>query len=113
MVSIFSLGLLSLHILKKYAILSLEKAVLATFWASSLRGARIRHKLQNPVYLDFSNHLGCQLTENKRENFPPSEGYPLTAQPGLLVKYSASHSLSKKYIFLITQLGLTLKPEVR
>ena len=38
MVSIFSFRLLSLHILKKYAILSLEKAVLATFWASSLGG---------------------------------------------------------------------------
>ena len=73
MISIFSFGLLPLHIFKKYAILSLEKAVLATFWASSLGGARIRHQSQNPVYLDFSNHLGCQLTENKRENLAPSE----------------------------------------
>ena len=83
MVSIFSLGLLSLHILKKYAILSLEKAVLAIFWASSLGGARIRHQTQNPVYHDFSNHLGYQLTENKRENFPPSGGRKVPAQPGL------------------------------
>ena len=83
MVSIFSFGLLSLHIFKKYAILSLEKAVLATFWASSLGEARIRHQEQNPVYHDFSNPLGCQLTENKRENFPPSEQRKSTPQPGL------------------------------
>ena len=68
MVSIFSFGLSSLHILKKYAILSLEKAFLAIFWASSLGGARIRHQTQNPVYLDFSNHLRYQLIENKCEN---------------------------------------------
>ena len=83
MVSIFSFRLLSLHILKKYTILSLEKAVLATFWASSLGAARIRHQEQNPVYLDFSNHLRYQLTENKRENFPPSDYSTWPAQPGL------------------------------
>ena len=85
MISIFSFGLLPLHILKKYAILSLEKAVLATFWASSLGAARIRHQEPNPVYHDFSNHLGYQLTENKRENFPPSEPRKVTAQSGLRV----------------------------
>ena len=84
MVSIFSFGLLSLRILKNYAILSLEKAVLATFWASSLAGARIQIYRQNPVYLDFSNHLGYQLTENKRENMPLFEQYTLPAQPSLL-----------------------------
>ena len=84
MISIFSFGLLPLHILKKYAILSLEKAVLAIFWGSSLGGARIRHQTQNPVYLNFSNHLRYQLTENKHENFPLPERCTLTAQPGLL-----------------------------
>ena len=84
MVSIFSFRLLSLHILKKYTILSLEKAVLATFWASSLGAARIRHQEQNPGYLDFSNHLRYQLTENKRENFPPSDYSTWPVQPGLL-----------------------------
>ena len=58
---------------KKICNFSLEKAVLATFWASSLGWARILHQQQNPVYLDFSNHLGYQLTENKRENLPLSE----------------------------------------
>ena len=85
MISIFSFGLLPLHILKKYAILSLEKAVLAIFWASSLGGARIRHQTQNPVYLDFSNHLRYQLTENKHENFPPSVNSTWPVQPGLLM----------------------------
>ena len=85
MVSIFSFRLLSLHILKKYAILSLEKAVLATFWASSLGGARTRHQEQNPGYLDFSNHLRYQLTENKCENFPPNVNTNRAAQSGLLV----------------------------
>ena len=89
MVSIFSFGLLSLHILKKYAILSLEKAVLATFWASSLGGARTRHQEQNPGYLDFSNHLRYQLTENKRENLPLDVEHLLPAQPGLCSKPSS------------------------
>ena len=70
MIKNFSFGLSPLHILKKYAILSLEKAVLAIFWASSLGGGRIHHQTQNPVYLDFSNYLRYQLAENKRKNFP-------------------------------------------
>ena len=91
MVLIFSFGLLSLHIFKKYAILSLEKAVLAQFWASSLGGAKIRHHGVNPVYLDFSNPLGCRLTENKRENLPLTEQRSGTVWFGLIALHTNTY----------------------
>ena len=97
MISIFSFGLLPLHILKIYAILSLEKAVLATFWASSLGGARIRHQEQNPDYLDFSNHLGHQLIKNKQQYWPLFGGCLCPVQPGLKMHFYflKEHHLSK------------------
>ena len=64
MVSIFSFGLLSLHILKKYAILSLEKAVLATFWASSLGGPESAIRSSENLETDglmFLGPLGTQI----------------------------------------------------
>ena len=47
-------------------------------------GRRIRHQMKNSEYLDFSDHLGHGLTENKRQNLYTFGERTRAAQPGLL-----------------------------
>ena len=66
--------------------LALVRGLNHHFGGSSLGRGRIRHQPKNSEYLDFSDHLGHGLTENKRQNLYTFGERTRAAQPGLLNK---------------------------
>ena len=58
-------------------------------------GRRIRHQMKNSEYLDFSDHLGHGLTENKRQNLYTFGERTRAAQPGLLLVINIHYNIAE------------------